>query len=261
LFIDSQFRRDRSVLELLTSDRTFVNERLALHYGLDGVKGDRFREVTLPQAERHGLLGKGAVLMLTSYPTRTAPVLRGAWVLERIMGTPPAPPPPQVESLKETAAGEKPRTVRELMELHRRNPSCNSCHGVMDPLGFALENFDAVGQFRTLDREARTAIDASGVLPDGRPVRGPNDLRQALLSDPTQFVQTLTEKLTAYGLGRSVEAHDMPMVRAIVRDAGVQDYRFSSIVLGIVRSDAFQKVMAPEAAPATLQTRQASVVK
>jgi hypothetical protein len=144
------------------------------------------------------------------------------------------------------------------MEVHRRNPNCNSCHGVMDPLGFALENFDAVGQYRTLDREARTAIDASGVLPDGRPVRGPADLRQALLADPTQFVQTVTEKLLAYGLGRGVEPHDMPAVRAIVRDAAAQDYRFSAVVLGIVRSDAFQKTAAPAAAPTSLMTRQAS---
>jgi hypothetical protein len=162
-------------------------------------------------------------------------------VLERIMGTPPAPPPPQVESLKENQAGEKPKTIRELTEVHRQNPQCNSCHGVMDPLGFALENFDAVGQYRVVDREVRTAIDSSGVLPDGRPVSGPEDLRNALLADPTQFAQTLTEKLLAYGLGRAVEAHDMPLVRGIVRGAGTSDYRFSSIVLGIVRSDAFQK--------------------
>jgi mono/diheme cytochrome c family protein len=245
LFIDSNFRADRSVLELLTSDRTFLNERLALHYGVTDVKGDRFREVQLKQSARYGLLGKGAVLMLTSYPNRTAPVLRGQWVLDRIMGTPPAPPPPQVESLKENQAGDKPKTVRELMEVHRRSPNCNSCHGIMDPLGFALENFDAVGQYRVLDREARTAIDSSGVLPDGRPVRGPEDLRKALLADPTQFAQTLTEKLMAYGLGRAVEAHDMPTVRAIVREAGGSDYRFSAIVLGIVRSDAFLKSMNP----------------
>jgi hypothetical protein len=259
LFVDSVFRKDESVLELLTSDRTFVNERLALHYGISGVKGDRFREVKLMDGARHGLLGKGAVLMLTSYPTRTAPVLRGAWVLERIMGTPPAPPPPQVESLKEGAAGEKPKTVRELMEVHRRNPSCNSCHGIMDPLGFALENFDAVGQYRVLDREARTAIDSTGVLPDGRPVNGPEDLRKALLADPSQFVQTITEKLMAYGVGRAVESHDMPMVRGIVREAAASDYRFTSIVLGIVRSDAFQKSMTPSVAPTELMTRQASV--
>ncbi|MET0292875.1 MAG: DUF1588 domain-containing protein, partial [Steroidobacteraceae bacterium] len=254
----SIFRADRSVLELLTSDRSFLNERLALHYGIGDVKGDRFREVQLTQDARRGLLGKGALLMLTSYPTRTAPVLRGAWVLERLMGTPPSPPPPQVESLKENQAGDKPKTIRELTEIHRANPQCNSCHGVMDPLGFALENFDAVGQFRTVDRDVRSAIDSSGTLPDGRPVTGPADLRNALLSDPTQFAQTITEKLMAYGLGRAVEAHDMPAVRAIVRDAGQHDYRFSSIVLGIVRSDAFLKSMNPVAVPTEPQTRQAS---
>jgi hypothetical protein len=260
LFIDDHFRNDRSVLELLTSDRTFLNERLALHYGVNGVKGDRFREVHLAQPARYGLLGKGAVLMLTSYPNRTAPVLRGAWVLERILGTPPAPPPPQVESLKENVAGQKPKTVRELMEVHRRSPNCNACHGIMDPLGFALENFDAVGQYRTLDREARTAIDASGTLPDGRAVRGPEDLRAAVLADPSQFTQTVTEKLLAYGLGRAVEARDMPTVRAIVRDTAAHDYRFSAIVLGIVRSDAFRKSMNPVAAPTQVMTRQAAVV-
>ncbi|MET0291530.1 MAG: DUF1592 domain-containing protein, partial [Steroidobacteraceae bacterium] len=170
LFIDAQFRGDHSVLDLLTSDRTFLNERLALHYGMTGVRGDRFREVQFTQDARRGLLGKGALLMLTSYPTRTAPVLRGAWVLERLMGTPPSPPPPQVESLKENHPGDKPKTIRELTEIHRANPQCNSCHGVMDPLGFALENFDAVGQFRTVDRDVRSAIDSSGTLPDGRPV-------------------------------------------------------------------------------------------
>lgn len=244
-FIDDNFRNDRSVLELLTSNRTFLNEALALHYGILDVKGDRFREVRLTQPARYGLLGKGAVLMLTSYPNRTAPVLRGAWVLERIMGTPPAPPPPQVESLKENQAGARPKTVRELMEMHRRNPNCNSCHGVMDPLGFALENFDAVGQYRTLDREARTAIDASGTLPDGRAVRGPEDLRAAVLADPSQFVQTLTEKLMAYGLGRALRAQDMPTVRGIVRESASHDYRFASLVLGIVQSDAFMKSVAP----------------
>ncbi len=248
------------MLDLLTSNRTFLNERLALHYGIPDVKGDRFREVQLTQSARYGLLGKGAVLMLTSYPNRTAPVLRGAWVLERIMGTPPAPPPPQVESLKENQAGEKPKTIRELMEVHRRNPQCNSCHGIMDPLGFALENFDAVGQYRTLDREARTAIDASGTLPDGRAVRGPEDLRAAVLSDPSQFVQTITEKLMAYGLGRAVEAHDMPLVRTVVRESAKHDYRFATIVLGIVRSDAFMKSMNPAATPSPMMTRQAAVV-
>jgi mono/diheme cytochrome c family protein len=240
LFIGSVLRADHSVLDLLTADYTFLNERLAVHYGIPDVKGDRFQRVQLGQSVRYGLLGKGGILMLTSYPNRTAPVLRGQWLLERIMGTPPAPPPPMVESLKEDV-GPKPRTVRELMVLHRRNPNCNSCHGVMDPLGFALENFDAVGQYRTLDREAREAIDASGVLPNGTPVNGPDTLRKALLAQPDQFVQTLTEKLMTYGLGRSVEYHDMPAVRAIVRRAATDNYRFSSIVLGIVRSDAFSK--------------------
>jgi mono/diheme cytochrome c family protein len=241
LFVSSILLEDRSVLELLTAEHTFLNEKLALHYGINSVKGDRFQRVTLTEPARFGLLGKGAVLMLTSYPNRTAPVLRGQWVLERILGTPPAPPPPKVESLKDNVAGEKPKTIRALMELHRRNPSCNSCHGVMDPLGFALENFDAVGQYRTLDRDARSVIDASGVLPDGTPVRGPEDLRRAILSRPDQFVQTLTEKLLAYGLGRSVEYSDMPAVRAIVREAAKDGYRFSTLVNLIVSSDAFQK--------------------
>jgi mono/diheme cytochrome c family protein len=240
LFIGSILQRDRSVLDLLTADHTFLNERLAVHYGIHDVKGAQFREVKLDQTARYGLLGKGAVLMLTSYPNRTAPVLRGQWVLERILGTPPAPPPPMVESLKEDH-GPKPKTVRELMQMHRRNPNCNSCHGVMDPLGFALENFDAVGQYRTMDREAREAIDASGVLPDGTQVHDVNDLRAALLKNPGQFAQTFTEKLMTYGLGRSVEYGDMPAVRAIVRRAAADNYRFSSIVMGIVTSDAFSK--------------------
>jgi hypothetical protein len=240
LFIGSILQRDRSVLDLLSADHTFLNERLALHYGIHDVKGAQFREVKLKQSARYGLLGKGAVLMLTSYPNRTAPVLRGAWLLERIMGTPPAPPPPMVESLKESQDG-KPKTIRELMQVHRRNPNCNSCHGVMDPLGFALENFDAVGQYRTIDREAREAIDASGVLPDGTQVRDVNDLRAALLKNSGQFAQTFTEKLMTYGLGRSVEFSDMPAVRAIVRRAAADNYRFSSIVMGIVTSDAFSK--------------------
>jgi hypothetical protein len=257
LYIGSILQADRSVVDLMTADHTYLNESLALHYGIADVKGDRFRRVQLAQSARYGLLGKGAILMLTAYPNRTSPVLRGAWILERILGTPPAPPPPMVESLKENQAGEKPSTVRELMERHRVNPSCNSCHGVMDPLGFGLENFDAVGQYRTLDREAREAIDASGVLPDGTPVRGPDDLRAALVARPDQFVQAFTEKLMTYGLGRSVEYHDMPQVRAIVRGASAGNYRFSSIVMGIVTSDAFSKtkVQAQALPVRTLTTR------
>jgi mono/diheme cytochrome c family protein len=240
LFVGAIFREDRSVLDLLRADFTFVNERLALHYGLAGVRGERFRRVTLADNARWGLLGKGGVLMATSYANRTAPVLRGAWILENIVGAPPAAPPPDVEGFPENKDGEKALTVREIMEKHRRNPSCASCHAVMDPLGLALENFDAIGEWRTKDRQALEAIDASGQLVDGTPVNGPADLRRALLRRPEQFVQTLTERLMTYALGRSVEAHDMPAVRKIVRDAARDNYRFSSLVLGIVRSAPFQ---------------------
>jgi mono/diheme cytochrome c family protein len=245
LFVDSVIREDRSALDLLTADYTFLNERLALHYGVPNVRGDRFRRVELQDHNRFGLLGKGAVLMTTSYPNRTAPVLRGAWILENIAGTPPSPPPPDVEGFKENKDGEKAKTVREIMEKHRANPSCNACHGVMDPLGFALENFDAIGAWRTKDVNAGDVIDASGKLVDGTPVSGPADLRNALMKRPEQFAQTLTEKLMTYALGRSIEYYDMPTIRRIVRDAAKDNYRFSSIVLGIVRSAPFQMRKAP----------------
>jgi Protein of unknown function (DUF1592)/Protein of unknown function (DUF1588)/Protein of unknown function (DUF1585)/Protein of unknown function (DUF1587)/Protein of unknown function (DUF1595)/Planctomycete cytochrome C len=242
LFIDDVFRSNASVLSLLTSDRTFVNERLALHYGIESVKGDQFRPVTLTQSARRGLLGKGAVLMLTSYPNRTAPVLRGAWILERLTGTPPGTPPPNVGNLKEEPAGQKPRTIREQMNEHSRRSNCFACHGIMDPLGFALETFDAVGQYRELDRSTRAVIDSSGKLPDGTVLQGPDDLRRALLARSDQFVQTLTEKLMIYGLGRPLEYTDMPTVRAIARRvAKADDYRFFSLIQEIVASDAFQK--------------------
>jgi hypothetical protein len=240
LFVDSIVREDRSVLDLLTADYTFVNERLALHYGIPNVRGERFRRVTLDDSRRWGLLGKGSVLMVTSYPNRTAPVLRGAFILENITGTPPSPPPPDVEGFKENKEGEKARTVREIMEQHRANPSCNACHGVMDPLGFSLENFDAIGAWRSKDVNAGTAIDASGKLVDGTAVNGPNDLRQALVKRPEQFAQTVTEKLMTYALGRSVEYYDMPAIRKIVREAAKENYRLSSIVLGIAKSAPFQ---------------------
>jgi hypothetical protein len=240
LFVESIFLEDRSVLDLLTADHTFVNERLALHYGIPNVRGGRFRRVTLPDEHRRGLLGKGSVLLTTSYANRTAPVLRGAWILENLLGTPPAAPPPDVEGFQENKVGEKALSVRQIMERHRANPSCSACHRVMDPLGFALENFDAVGEWRSMDRDAGTAIDASGELVDGTAVSGPADLRRALMRRPEQFVQTLTEKLMTYALGRSVEYYDMPVVRAIVRDAAREGYRFSSIVKGIVRSAPFQ---------------------
>jgi mono/diheme cytochrome c family protein len=240
LFVESIVREDRSVIDLLSANYTFLNERLALHYGIPNVRGDRFRRVTLEDSNRWGLLGKGGVLMVTSYPNRTAPVLRGAWILENISGTPPSPPPPDVEGFKENKEGEKAKTVREIMEQHRAKPACNSCHGVMDPLGFALENFDAIGAWRVKDADAGTSIDASGKLVDGTAVSGPNDLRLALLKRPEQFAQTVTEKLMTYALGRSIEYYDMPTVRKIVRDAAKDNYRFSSIVIGIAKSAPFQ---------------------
>ncbi|HYR42379.1 MAG TPA: DUF1592 domain-containing protein, partial [Terriglobia bacterium] len=240
LFVDSIIREDRSVLDLLTANYTFVNERLALHYGIPNVRGERFRRVTLEDPNRWGLLGKGSVLMVTSYPNRTAPVLRGAFILENISGTPPSPPPPNVEGFKENKAGEKARSVREIMEQHRANPSCNACHGVMDPLGFAFENFNAIGEWRVKDQDAGTSIDASGKLVDGTSISGPVDLRKALMKHPEQFVQTMTEKVLTYALGRTVEYYDMPTVRKIVRQAARDDYRFSSIVMGIVKSAPFQ---------------------
>jgi hypothetical protein len=240
LFLKSVLLEDQSVLELLESDTTFVNERLALHYGIGNVRGDAFRRVALTDENRWGLLGKGGILMATSYPNRTAPVLRGAWILEAITGTPPAAPPPNVEAFPENEEGAAPRTVRERLELHRENPSCNGCHGVMDPLGFALENFDAIGAWRTKDRETATSIDSSGQLADGKVVNGPVDLRKALLADPDQFVQTLTEKLMTFGLGRGIEHYDMPAVRKVVRQAAREDYKFSAILTAIAQSEPFR---------------------
>jgi hypothetical protein len=247
LFLASVMLEDRSVLELLDAKHTFLNEQLALHYGVAGVRGDNFRRVELADANRWGLFGKGGILMATSYPNRTAPVLRGAWILEAITGTPPAAPPPDVEAFPETQEGEQPKTVRERLEMHRSNPTCNGCHGVMDPLGFALENFDAIGAWRVKDREALAAIDSSGQLADGTVVNGPIDLREALLAEPTQFVQTLTEKLMIYALGRSVEYYDMPAVRRIVRDAKRENYKFSVILTGIAQSEPFRFSTAPAA--------------
>ncbi len=247
LFVDSVFREDRSVVDLLSADYTFLNERLAQHYGVPNVRGDEFRRVTLTDPNRFGLLGKASILMVTAYPNRTSPVLRGAYVLENLLGTPPAPPPPNVEAFKENKEGEQFKTIRQIMEAHRANPTCNACHGVMDPLGFALENFDSIGTYRGMDRFTRTAIDASGRLVDGTGVNGPADLRTALLAHSEQFVQTLTEKLLTYALGRSVEYYDMPSVRAIVRNAKAAEYTFSSIVLGIVNAPAFRSSMVEQA--------------
>ncbi|HWK54271.1 MAG TPA: DUF1592 domain-containing protein [Hyphomicrobiales bacterium] len=239
LFIDSVLRSDQSVVRLLDADYSYLNERLAMHYGIEDIKGSRFRKVPLSDANRYGLLGKGAILMLTANPNRTSPVLRGAWILERILGTPPSPPPPNVEALPENGSGPA-RTVRERLEQHRSNPVCFGCHGVMDPLGMALENFDTVGQFRTHDRDTLTAIDTSGVLPDGVAIDGPADLRAALVARSDMFVQTLTENLMTYALGRQLTWQDMPLVRDIVKAAAADDYRFESIVYHIVQSPAFR---------------------
>jgi hypothetical protein len=245
LFFESIIREDRNVLDLMSADYTFVNERLARHYGLSGVYGSRFRRVMIADEARKGLLGKGAILAVTSHATRTSPVVRGKWILENILGTPPAPPPPDVPALKENEQGAVPRTVREQMAEHRANPVCASCHKVMDPLGFALENFDAVGAWRT--REAGGWIDASGELADGTRVDGVVTLRHALLRRPDVFVTTLTEKMLTYALGRGLDYHDMPAVRGIVREAAGSHYRFSSLVLSIVNSVPFQMRKAREA--------------
>jgi hypothetical protein len=246
-------RSDRSVLDLLSSDETFLNETLARHYGVPNILGDQFREVHLADPNRWGLLGKGAVLMTTSYGNRTAPVLRGAWILDNITGTPPTSPPPGVAALKETEPGKEAETVRVRLEKHRQNPSCNACHGIMDPMGFALENFDVVGGWRDKDRDAGSVIDSSGQLADGTHVNNPAQLRQALLARPDQFVQTLTEKLMTFALGRAVTYKDMPTVRAIVRRAGAEHYRFETIVAGIVESDAFEMRELPPAKPVDLK--------
>jgi hypothetical protein len=254
LFVEAVLREDRSVLDLLTADFTFVNERLALHYGIPNVRGDQFRRVTLADSNRWGLLGKGSVLLSTSYANRTAPVIRGAWILENILGTPPAAPPPDVEAFQENKDGEKAKTIRAIMEQHRAKPSCNACHGVMDPLGFALENFDAIGEWRAQDRWAGTPIDASSQLVDGTTISGPVDLRKVLLKRSQQFVQTMTEKLMTYAMGRSVEYYDMPVVRQIVRDAARDNYRFSSLVMGVVKSAPFQMRKVPNADEPTSTT-------
>jgi mono/diheme cytochrome c family protein len=232
LFFESMLREDRSLLDLLNADYTFLNERLARHYGIPGIHGSEFRRVRVTNEERKGLLGKGSVLTVTSYPNRTSPTLRGKWVLENLLGSPPPPPPPDVPSLKENKEASV-LTMRERMRQHQANPVCASCHSRMDPLGFALEGFDGLGRWRA-------GIDASGTLPDGTTIDGPAGLRRVLLEKKTEFVTTTTERLLTYALGRGVEAHDMPAVRTIVRDAASVDYRWSSVIMGIVKSVPFQ---------------------
>ena len=238
LFVESIVREDRNVLELLTADYTYANERLARHYGIPGVYGDAFRRVTLPMPERRGLLGHGSILAVTSHVDRTSPVVRGKWVLDNLLGAAAPPPPPNVPPLTEQTDALRPRTMRQRMEQHRANPVCASCHRMMDPIGFALEHFDAVGAWR--DRDGRASIDASGQFVDGSAIDGAASLRVAILKHPENFVTTLTEKLFIYGLGRGLDARDLPAVRAIVRSAAASDYRMSSIVLGIVNSRSFQ---------------------
>jgi hypothetical protein len=239
LFFGSIVQEDRSALDLLRADYTFVNERVARLYGLPNVKGSHFRRVTLPESSpRRGLLGHGSILTVTSYPDRTSPVVRGKWILENLLGVPPPPPPANVPELEETSDGGGTLSIRDRLAAHRANPSCASCHALMDPLGFALENFNAVGVWRTID-DTGLRIDASGALPDGTPFAGIDEFRAAL-ENSDLFVATLTEKLLTYGLGRGVEAYDQPAVRAIVRGAAASDYRFSALILGIVQSPPFQ---------------------
>ncbi len=239
LFIGSLFEADRPVTDLLTAKHTFVNERLSLHYGLNSVRGGQFQRVELNDPQRYGLLGKGAVLMATSYANRTSPVIRGAWILDKLIGTPPPSPPPNVEAFPETEEGGVNLTVRERLESHRDNPTCKTCHSVIDPLGLALENYSAVGQWQSKDPDAGLPIDASGNLTDGTPVQSPQDLWQALAQEPERFATTFTRKLMTFALGRNLEYYDMPTVRSIVHAAEGDDYRLSALVLGIVQSDAF----------------------
>ena len=240
LFLDSTLREDRSVLDLLRADYTFVNERLARHYGIPGIYGSRFRRVTLDDStHRGGLLAHGSILATTSYPTRTSPVLRGKWLLDNIFGTPPPPPPPGVDTtLPEPKGGAPPPTIRERLAQHRTNPACASCHAAIDPVGFALENFDAIGGWRTID-ESGKAVDARGSLVGGQTIDGLSGLRNVLLDRADRFPGTVTEKLLAYAIGRRLEYYDKPAVRRIVHDAAAGEYRWSSLIVGIVKSPTF----------------------
>jgi hypothetical protein len=240
MFFESIIREDRSIRDLLDADYTFVDERLARHYGIPGVRGDRFRRVMLGKDDpRRGLLGKASLLLVTSVTNRTSPVARGKWVLENVLGVPAPLPPPNVPALEEQdRAGKEPGSIREKMELHRAHPACASCHKIMDPIGFTLENFDLIGRWRTMD--GKTPIDASAQLVDGTPLNGPGSLRAALLSRFDSVARTFSEKLLTYGLGRAMRPQDMPAVRSIARQAAKDDYKFSALILGVVGSDPFQ---------------------
>ena len=257
LFFASQLENDRSIVELLTADYTFLNERLARHYGVRNVYGNHFRQVALGNnPQRGGLLTHGSLLTVTSYPNRTSPVLRGKWILQNILGTPPPPPPPNVPTLPDKGEGGRPATVRARLEQHRKNPVCATCHATMDPLGFALENYDAIGSWRTT-AEGGSAIDSSGTFPGGVAFEGPQGLRGMILAHKQEFVETVTEKLLAYALGRGVQYYDYPSVRKIVRDSASADFRWSAVVLGIVKSEPFQmRTLAAPPAAATVAAAQ-----
>ncbi len=244
LFFDYILRNDRPLLELLDADYTFVNDRLARHYGIPEVFGSHFRKVLLPDATRGGILGHGSILTVTSYPNRTSPVIRGKWILENILGAPP--PPPNVPSLRDKNDEGRVLNMRERMEQHRANPVCASCHRIMDPLGFALENYDAIGKWRTVDSSSDSAIDSSGALPDGTPFEGPIGLREVLRTNRQQaFVLTVIEKLLTFALGRGVDYHDAPVMRAIMQHTAPDDFRLSSLIMAIVKSAPFQMRRAP----------------
>jgi hypothetical protein len=239
LFFDSIIRDDRGVFDLLTADYTFLNERLAGHYDIPNVQGSHFRRVTLPpDSPRGGLLGHGSVLTLTSHAIRTSPVLRGKWILNNILGTPPPDPPPNIPALNDQKTQAKVATMRERMSAHRANPACAACHSMIDPAGFALERFDAIGRSREVD-ESFNALDTTGVLPDGTPFDGVAGLRAALVERPERFATTVTEKLLTYALGRGLDFYDMPAVRRIVREAAADDYGMQSVIVGIVNSYPF----------------------
>ena len=238
MFLDAQLKEDHSILDLLTSNETFLNEQLARHYGISGIYGSHFRRVKLTDENRFGLLGKASTLAVTSYATRTSPTIRGKWLLENILAAPMPAPPPNIPALEASNKENKPLTVREMLEMHRASPACAGCHARMDPLGLSLENFDAIGQWRATD--AGHSIDASGVLLDGTKVSGPKELRQALMAQKTQFATAVTEKLLTYSLGRGLEYYDGPAVRAIDRAAAADGYRWSSLMLAIVKSAPFQ---------------------
>ena len=247
-FFDHLVRENRSLLELFTADYTFLNERLAGHYGIPGVAGDEFRHVRYPDDTRRGVLGHGSVLLLTSMSARTSPVLRGKWVMEVLMGTPPPPPPPNVPAFEATEGTSEGRrlSTRERLEVHRANPTCNACHRFMDPIGLVLDGYDVTGRVRI--REDGVPLDTSGTFYDGTDVSTPSELMAALLKRPIPLVRNFAANLLAYGIGRRVEYFDQPQLRAIVRDAAANEYRLASFILGVVKSDPFQMSRSPAAA-------------